>query len=150
MNSKVLLLISGLLDKYLPNAPSLEELQVNVSVVLANSHYSIESSRPYVPNMVQIGGYHVQEVKLLTGEFKTFVDGAKAGLVLFSLGGNIQVGMLDEKKREAIFKVLGELAPIRVVFKSEMEHKNVPKNVMVRSWVPQADILGEWCITTVF
>ncbi|XP_044748258.1 UDP-glycosyltransferase UGT5-like [Coccinella septempunctata] len=132
----------GLLDKHLPHSPTLKELQRNVSLVLANSHYSVEPARPYVPNMIQVGGYHVQDVKPLPNDFGTFMDDAKHGAILFSLGGNIRVGMLDEEKRDAIFKVLAEISPIRVIFKSELEHKNVPKNVMVRNWVPQADILA--------
>ncbi|XP_045479551.1 UDP-glycosyltransferase UGT5-like [Harmonia axyridis] len=132
----------GLLDKHLPNSPPLSVLQKEVSLVLASSHYSIETARPYVPNMIQIGGYHVQNVKPLPAEFKKFLDNAEKGAILFSLGGNVKVAMLGPKKVEAMFKVLGELAPMRVIFKSDMEHDNVPKNIMVRNWVPQADILA--------
>lgn len=132
------------LNKHLPNSPSVQELRTNVSLVLANSHFSIEPARPYVPNMIQIGGFHVQESKPLPKEFQTFLDGAKKGAILFSLGSNIKIEMIEEPQRNAIFKVLGAMAPMRVIFKSELQHENIPSNIMVKKWVPQADILGKY------
>ncbi|XP_045478603.1 UDP-glycosyltransferase UGT5-like [Harmonia axyridis] len=142
MSYQTNILNQGLLDKYLPNSPQIYDLQRNVSVVLANSHVSIEPARPYVPNMIQIGGFHVQNTKPLPDEFRTFLDGAEKGAILFSLGSNIKVGMLGEERIKGMLKVLGEVSPMRVIFKTEMQHENVPKNIMVKSWVPQADILA--------
>ncbi|XP_045478605.1 UDP-glycosyltransferase UGT5-like isoform X2 [Harmonia axyridis] len=132
----------ALLNKYLPTSPPLRVLQKNVSIVLANSHVSIEPARPYVPNMIQIGGFHVQETKPLPADIKRFLDDAKEGAILFSLGSNLKVEMMEEQKRKDIFKVLGELSPMRVVIKSEMAYEGVASNIMMKSWLPQADILG--------
>ncbi|KAK9870196.1 hypothetical protein WA026_006280 [Henosepilachna vigintioctopunctata] len=131
-----------LLKKYLPDCPSLEDLQKNVSLMLMNSHFSIESPRPHVPNAIQIGGFHLDQTKELPEDIKNFLDSAKQGAILFSMGTNVNVAIFGEEKLKAIFKVLGELAPMRVLFKSEMEHKNAPDNVMVKKWLPQADILA--------
>ncbi|XP_044750041.1 UDP-glycosyltransferase UGT5-like [Coccinella septempunctata] len=132
----------GLLDKHLPNSPPIHELKKNISIMLTNSHVSIEPARPYVPNMIQIGGFHVQETKPLPQEFKTFLDDAKHGAILFCMGSNVKISLIPEHQQKAIFKVLGEMAPMKVIFKSELKHENVPKNIMVKSWIPQADILA--------
>lgn len=44
-----------------PNAKrSLAEMKRNaVSLILVNNHFSLSYPRPYVPNMIEIGGFHV-------------------------------------------------------------------------------------------
>ncbi|KAL3266719.1 hypothetical protein HHI36_010880 [Cryptolaemus montrouzieri] len=131
-----------ILNKYFPNAPPLQDLKKNASLMLLNSHFSIESPRPYIPNMIQIGGFHLQDGKELPKDFKSYLDSAEDGAILFSLGSNVLISNIDESKLKGIFKVLGEMAPMKVIFKSELEHDNIPKNIMVRKWLPQAEILG--------
>ncbi|KAK9870193.1 hypothetical protein WA026_006277, partial [Henosepilachna vigintioctopunctata] len=123
------------------NPAESENIQKNVSLVLLNSHFSIEPPRPLVPNAIQIGGFHVDQTKQLPQEIKDYLDSAQQGAILFSLGTNVRISTFKEDKLKAIFKVLGELAPIKVLFKSEIEHKNLPKNIMVKKWIQQADIL---------
>ncbi|KAK9870194.1 hypothetical protein WA026_006278 [Henosepilachna vigintioctopunctata] len=131
-----------ILRKYLPECPPLEDIQKNVSLVLLNSHFSIEPPRPLVPNAIQIGGFHLDQKKKLPQEIKDYLDTAQQGAILFSLGTNVRISTFKEDKLKAIFKVLGELAPIKVLFKSELDHVDVPENIMVRKWLPQADILA--------
>lgn len=38
---------------------SYDEMRKSVSLVLLNMHHSISSPRPYVPNMIEVGGMHV-------------------------------------------------------------------------------------------
>lgn len=43
-----------------PNAKmSFDAALSNVALVLLNSHFSINAPRPYVPNMIEIGGIQV-------------------------------------------------------------------------------------------
>ncbi|KAL3289136.1 hypothetical protein HHI36_003573 [Cryptolaemus montrouzieri] len=131
------------IQKYLPGAPTVQELMKNVSLVLMNSHFAIEPPRPYVPNMIQIGGFHSQTTKKLPEDLQNYLDSAKDGAVLFSMGSVIKVkdnfrnGQLD-----IIMAGLGKIAPIKVLFKSEVEILTAPKNVLVSNWLPQNDILA--------
>lgn len=45
------------------NAPPVTELRKNFALMLSNGHYSFEAPRPFVPNMIPIGGFHVQKPK---------------------------------------------------------------------------------------
>jgi len=45
--------------------PSLAALEYTTSLVLLNHHFSISYPRPFMPNMVQVGGMHVQAPKKL-------------------------------------------------------------------------------------
>lgn len=52
--------------KYFGNdGPSLQEIRKNVSLVLIYSHVCLESPRPYLPNMIPVGGFHVLAPKKL-------------------------------------------------------------------------------------
>ncbi|XP_044744834.1 UDP-glucosyltransferase 2-like isoform X2 [Coccinella septempunctata] len=127
---------------YLPNSPPLSELKKNISLVMVNTHLSLEPARPYVPNMVQIGGFYAQTAKKLPDDLQKYLDSAKEGAILFSFGTNMKIKDMDEDKLKAILEGLRKIAPMKVVFKSEIELKNAPKNVLVSKWLPQNDILA--------
>ncbi|GLV35854.1 UDP-glycosyltransferase family 35 member B1 [Carabus blaptoides fortunei] len=55
-----------LLHQYFPDAPELQDvLRKYVALVLLNSDPSFDIVKPLVPNMIHIGGYHVEEPKEL-------------------------------------------------------------------------------------
>ena len=45
--------------------PPLSELARNASLLLLNTHFSITKPRPFVPNIVEVGGMHIQEPQQL-------------------------------------------------------------------------------------
>lgn len=45
--------------------PPMRELMKNSSLLLVNTHYTISGVRPVVPNVVEIGGIHIEEAKEL-------------------------------------------------------------------------------------
>ena len=45
--------------------PPLDEMVKNTSLVLVNHHYSLGYPRPNLPNMVEVGGFHINPVKRL-------------------------------------------------------------------------------------
>lgn len=45
--------------------PPLDKIIRNVSLVLINNHYSLSYTRPYLPNMVEVGGIHIDPPKQL-------------------------------------------------------------------------------------
>lgn len=72
-----------LLKNYFSNDLELADVMYNVSLVLLNSHPSTNQPVPYVPNMVDIGGYHVKPPKKLPDDLQEFLDNSKH---LFQLG----------------------------------------------------------------
>lgn len=44
-----------------PDAPSLSDLERNLSLILTNSHYSLHGVRPFTTAVVEVGGLHVKE-----------------------------------------------------------------------------------------
>ncbi|XP_049545913.1 UDP-glycosyltransferase UGT5-like [Anopheles darlingi] len=124
--------------------PPLEHLRKHsVSLVLLNNHFSLSYPRPYVPNMIEVGGMHVnRKPKPLPDDIKAILDGAPHGVIYFSLGSNLQSRQLPIEKREAILRVFASLKQT-VLWKWEDETlPNKPDNVIVKAWWPQDDILG--------
>lgn len=114
----------------------------NVSLVLVNHHFSTSSIRPFVANMIEIGGIHVQPVKPLPDDLQTFLDSAEEGVILFSMGSIIQGIQWETRKREAFVSAFAKLN-IKVLWKYENETlpKN-PGNIMISPWIPQRDVLA--------
>lgn len=132
----------ALLEKYFDNPPSLKELQDTVALVLSNGHYSFESPRPFVPNIIPVGGFHVQKPKKLPNDLQQYMDNAEKGVIYFSLGSNMKSILLPQEKQQQILKAFSKI-PYNVLWKWENDKlENKPKNVMIRKWFPQNDILG--------
>ena len=114
----------------------------NVSLVLINHHFSTSTIRPFVANMIEIGGIHVDELKELPKNVETFLDNAKDGVIYFSMGSIIKGVDWPVEKREAFIKAFGKLKQ-KVLWKYENETlPGNPGNIMIGSWLPQRDILA--------
>ncbi|XP_052894477.1 UDP-glycosyltransferase UGT5-like [Anopheles moucheti] len=122
--------------------PRLSDLERQVSVILLNSYPPLTSTRAKVPGLVQVGGLHIKEPNRLPDDLQSFIDDAKDGVIYFSLGTNLRSADMPPAKLSVILKVFRSMKQ-RVVWKFEDEGiKNLPPNVLVRSWLPQSDILG--------
>ncbi|XP_050298915.1 UDP-glycosyltransferase UGT5-like isoform X1 [Anthonomus grandis grandis] len=132
---------NDVLQKAFPGAPRVQDLNENVSLILLNSHESLLQSVPLVPSMVQIGGYHVDAPSPLPKDLKEVLDNAKDGVVYFCMGSNIKAKEMDVKKKQAFVNALGRLKQ-KVLWKFEDTNITLPKNIIVRSWMPQKDILA--------
>ncbi|CAG9767339.1 unnamed protein product [Ceutorhynchus assimilis] len=124
-----------------PEAPSMEDLYHNVSLVLVNSHTSIHPPLPLVPNVIEIGGYFVDPPKKLPEDLQEYLDNAPDGVIYFSMGSNIRSKDITPEKKQAILNVFGRLKE-KVIWKFEENLPGKPSNVMIRSWCPQQDILA--------
>lgn len=52
-------------DRLFGPGPQLDELAQNYSLVLSNSHFSINEVRPLVPALVEVGGLHLDDSQKL-------------------------------------------------------------------------------------
>ncbi|XP_031350467.1 UDP-glucuronosyltransferase 2B14-like [Photinus pyralis] len=134
--------LNEIMQKYIPGAPHLNELYYNSSLMLLNSHTSINPAVPLVPNMVEIGGFHVSSPKQLPKDLQEYLDEAKDGAIYFSMGSNLKGKYMNEDVRNAILKVFSKLKH-KVLWKWEADVlPNQPKNVRLGKWFPQQDILA--------
>lgn len=134
--------MNKIVQKYFPGAPSVEELNTNVSLVLLNSHISTHQPVPHLPNMIEIGGFHVYPPKSLPKDLKDYLDSAKEGVIYFSMGSNLKSKDLPLETREGILRVFSKLKE-KVLWKFEEDLPGRPANVKIEKWLPQQDILGK-------
>nr|QPA18377.1 UDP-gluconosyltransferase [Trialeurodes vaporariorum] len=121
--------------------PSLEKIAKNTSLVLLNNHFSLSRPRPNVPAVIEVGGLHIRPAKKLPKDIEKFLNGAKDGVIVFSMGSMLQSRSLPERRLKAFLLAFAEL-PQRVLWKYENETlADQPPNVMISSWIPQRDVL---------
>jgi UDP:flavonoid glycosyltransferase YjiC (YdhE family) len=113
--------------------------------VLLNSHFSMSFPRPYLPNMIEVGGMHVNHQPTpLPEDLEKFITSAKDGVIYFSMGGNIKPSKMPKEKQDSIIKALSKQKQ-KVIWKWDDEElaKSVDQNkFFIRNWFPQDDILS--------
>lgn len=131
-----------LLKKYFPEAQSLDELYDRIALVLINSHYSTETPRPYTPNMIQIGGFAVDEFEPLPIDLQNYLDEAKGCAIYFSFGTNIKISIMSDDKVKIILNTLSK-SKCKILWNIDVENiQGKPINVRTEIWLPQKSILG--------
>ncbi|KAJ9591510.1 hypothetical protein L9F63_001947, partial [Diploptera punctata] len=123
--------------------PYIGELANNVSVLLANYHYSFYYPRPNVPNMIEIAGLHLATPGSLPKDLQKFMDTSPEGVIYFSLGTNVRSDKMLVDRIQMFLGVFSELPQFHVLWKWDGEemhgHSN---NVKISKWFPQQDVLA--------
>lgn len=132
-----------LYKKYFPNArKTLDEIIAKPSIVFMNSHFSTSAPRPYLPNMIEVGGIQIKPVKPLPKDIQEFLDSATDGAIVFSMGSVIKDSEWPEEKRKILLKVFGKIKR-KILWKYENDTlPNKPDNIMISQWLPQRDVLA--------
>lgn len=118
-------------------------LKNDVSLVLVNTHFSLGFPRPYLPNMVEVGGMHInRKTAVLPEDLKTILDNAKNGVVYFSMGSNLKSAQLPLEKRNGLINAFRKRKEL-ILWKWEDENlPGKPENVIIRKWFPQDAVLA--------
>jgi glucuronosyltransferase len=132
-----------LYEAFFPKANlTFDKQRKNLALLFNNNHFSSSTVRPGMPNIIDIGGNHVEPAKPLPSDIQQFLDSAEHGAILFSMGSIIQAVQWPIEKREAFIKAFGKLKQ-KVLWKYENDTlPNKPSNVMISKWIPQRDILA--------
>lgn len=123
---------------------SYDDAMRNVSLVLLNTHFTQTVPRPYLTNMVEVGGIQINEKpEPLPEDLQKFLDGAgNDGAIFISFGSNLRSSNMRLDKLEAILSMIRGLRQ-RVVWKWDQdEMPNRPSNVFIGKWLPQDSILA--------
>lgn len=125
-----------------PGIPDLRDLADNTSLIFVNQHFSFSGVRPLPVNVVEIGGVHIkQSRKPLPDDLQQLLDNAENGVIYVSWGSIINSqGMSRSLEQEFVgaFKRL----PQTILWKWENDSLTATaKNIHIRSWMPQIDIL---------
>ncbi|CAK1555943.1 unnamed protein product [Leptosia nina] len=122
--------------------PPFEDVHRNVSIVLSDSHPSFSPAISKPPNVIEIAGYHIDaNIPDLPKDLQDILDSSTHGVIYFSMGSVLKATALKEKTRKELIEVFGSLKQT-VLWKFDETFENLPKNIHVRSWMPQSSILA--------
>ncbi|XP_044734058.1 UDP-glycosyltransferase UGT5-like [Chrysoperla carnea] len=130
-------------EKLDPNLPSLSNFIKNTSLLIVNSHFSINGARPMPPNVVEVAGLHVgKPTGKLPTNLEKVLNESKNGVIYFCLGSMIRTESFTIEKQRALLDAFGEL-PFTVIWKGEEDKfpAPIPKNIYFDTWLPQLEIL---------
>lgn len=132
-----------LYEKFFPEVKVPFEVQrKHVALLFNNNYFASSTIKPQMPNTIDIGGIHIDQVKPLPQNIQDYLDSAKNGAILFSMGSMLKAVYWPVEKREAFVKAFSKLN-VKVLWKYENDTlPNKPDNVMISPWVPQRDILA--------
>ncbi|XP_017768995.1 PREDICTED: UDP-glucuronosyltransferase 1-7C-like isoform X3 [Nicrophorus vespilloides] len=123
------------------DVPSSSEIAANISLILANTHYTLNRPRPLPPSYIDIGGVHIGPTKNIPKNIEKWINESKDGVIYFSMGSMIKGHTFPEHKKQAFLRAFGRLKQ-RVLWKWENDTMpGKPDNVMIQKWMPQFDIL---------
>jgi len=121
--------------------PPLYDIAKNISLILVNTHFTLNRPRPVVPGYIDINGIHVRKQQELPQNIKRWIEESEKGVIYFCMGSMIKGHTFPEDKRQAFLRAFARLEQ-RVLWKWENETMpEKPDNVMIQKWLPQLDIL---------
>ncbi|EFX64661.1 hypothetical protein DAPPUDRAFT_66055 [Daphnia pulex] len=116
-----------------------------MSLIISNTHFSINYQFPASPALIQAGGLHCLPSKQLPKDLESFVDGSgDAGFIVVSFGSVLRGSDISDHVRQLFLSTFSRL-PQRVIWKWEEkldETDSIPSNVKLLPWMPQQDLLG--------
>ncbi|KAG8228496.1 UDP-glycosyltransferase [Ladona fulva] len=124
--------------------PDIKELEKYISLAMVNHHFSLNGAHPLGPNLIEIGGIHVNPPKNLPKDLQDFMNGAgEDGVIYFSMGSILRSANFPLETRNAFIAAFSELKQ-RVLWKWEGENPlpGQTNNVRLEKWLPQQDLLA--------
>ncbi|CAH1402289.1 unnamed protein product [Nezara viridula] len=124
------------------NLPPMIDMFKNLSLILVDNHKAITYPRPYLPNIVEIGGLTIKGGDKLNEEWEKYLNESVDGLIYFSWGSHYKTENMRPHELAAFMSAFGKLKQ-RVLMKADEDTlPGKPDNVKLAKWVPQASILG--------
>lgn len=121
----------------------------NTRLIFGNQHYSLMGIRPFTQQFKEIGGIHIneQEVnKVLSPEIDLFLKNTQKDVLFISWGSMIRGSSLDQKKLQAILKVLKKL-DINIIWKWETDEVPIESiKFLFVKWAPQLTLMCKYGI----
>ncbi|XP_065219027.1 UDP-glycosyltransferase UGT5-like isoform X30 [Planococcus citri] len=124
------------------DVPSLRDIANNVSLMVVNSHFTLNRPRPLIPKVIEVGGLFITQSKPIPQNIEKFINESKHGVVYFCMGSLLRGETFPPEKREAFLYAFSKI-PQRVLWKWEGDVlPGKSDNIMISKWMPQRDILA--------
>uniref|UniRef100_A0A914UPS5 glucuronosyltransferase n=1 Tax=Plectus sambesii TaxID=2011161 RepID=A0A914UPS5_9BILA len=138
------------LKKRFPFFPDVNEIKRNAELYFVNSDVLIEHPRSLPPNVIYVGGMHIDHVKPLFSPWNTTMASAADGVIVCSMGTIANSSAMPMSMSRAFLRAFGKLPKNRIYWRTgrsigldgiEMKEE-VPAHVNITSYLPQNDLLA--------
>ena len=131
------------IKRHFPNLVSSAKLIHDVDLSLVHTNFFVDYPKLVAPNTKYVGGMNLGEGRPLEGKFREFVEGAKKGVVLFSLGyTGFKTKNVPGFVVSAFIEAFAKLDQ-RVIMRFDPNLvEAIPQNVLIVPWFPQHDLLA--------
>ncbi|XP_315767.4 UDP-glycosyltransferase UGT5 [Anopheles gambiae] len=125
--------------------PDLTELEQRTLIMLTNSNPALDPAESMPPNVIPVGGLQIVDPKPLPSELQNFIENAPQGAVLFAMGTNFKSKMFTAERQAMFLEAFAHLPEYRFLWKFDDDQlpRKASSNVLIRSWLPQNDILAQ-------
>lgn len=113
------------------------------TMVFVNTHHSVEPGRPMGPNVLEIGGIHLNRpLEPIPQDLSDVMDNSNEfGVIVFTFGSLVAMNTLPDDVLDK-FKIAFSQLPQTVIWKYENDNMpDKPENVVLCKWLPQRAIL---------
>ena len=129
-----------LLKKYTVGVSSWKQLILEAELIISMSDHLIDCHLPLMPNFIRIPGMSCKPSQPLPDDLKELMTSAKNGVVVMTFGSSV-----TKMPDEIVMKFLEAFSQLNQTVVAKLSIPQgwvVPKNIHIRSWLPQNDILG--------
>ena len=139
-------IVDFVIGQYFPDCPRSTFLLADLNGAMINTNFVLDYPRLQPTSFINVGGMQIaQTPRPLPEDLKSFIENAPNGVILFTMGFIFQPKAVPDSRIQAIFDAFAQL-PQNVIMKldplSPDSTLKVPKNVLLKSFVPQQDILA--------
>ncbi|KAG5685004.1 hypothetical protein PVAND_014207 [Polypedilum vanderplanki] len=124
--------------------PYADDLDKMTALMLVNSNPAVDYPESLPPNIIQVGGLQIKEPKTVPSDINQFIVKGKKGAILMTLGTNMRSDEIGKDAINAVLEAFRSIPDYNFLWKFETSEmlQDLPKNVMIKDWLPQNDILA--------
>uniref|UniRef100_A0A8D8CBA7 UDP-glucuronosyltransferase 2B33 n=2 Tax=Culex pipiens TaxID=7175 RepID=A0A8D8CBA7_CULPI len=124
--------------------PNLAELEQRTQIMLVNTNPVLDPPETLPQNVIPVGGLQIVQPKPVMEEISNFIERSSKGTVLFAMGTNFKSKMFTRDRQAMFIEAFALLPEYNFLWKFDDDNLPIPapKNLMVRAWLPQNDILA--------
>ncbi|KAK9745650.1 UDP-glucoronosyl and UDP-glucosyl transferase [Popillia japonica] len=113
-----------------------------VGLLLTNYDPLLDFPEPVPPQIIPVGGVNARPPKELPQDLQEILDNSKDGVIFFSLGTNVDLSFSSRDTKNKFLNAFSKLKETVLWKYTGDDLVGASKNVIIRKWYPQNDILA--------
>ncbi|KAK0397067.1 hypothetical protein QR680_001964 [Steinernema hermaphroditum] len=137
------------IKKRFAHFPDVNKLKQNADFYFVNTDPLLEGNTALPPNVIQVGGLHIDHVKPLFSPWNSTIAAAEEGVIVVSLGTQANSSAMTETQARVILNVLRKFNKYRIYWRvgpsiqlPSIDMDKVPDHINITAFIPQNDLIA--------